>query len=114
MFGIGSTELIVILVVALIVIGPAKLPELAKTLGKAMGEFKRVSNDVRHTIETEMDHEEEKKETAKLKKSMSTEKEENSGTQSHSSEEEYTDPEREAETDSVDSEVKDKGNGPHA
>ena len=114
MFGIGSTELIVILVVALIVIGPAKLPELAKTLGKAMGEFKRVSNDVRHTIETEMDHEEEKRETSKLKKSINTEKEESSGTESGSSGGEYADPEREAETDSVDSEVKDKGSGSNA
>ncbi len=114
MFGIGSTELIVILVVALIVIGPAKLPELAKTLGKAMGEFKRVSNDVRHTIETEMDYEEEKKETAKLKKSMPAEKKENSGEEGASSGEEYADPEREAETGAADSEVKDKGSGSNA
>lgn len=55
MFGIGTTELIVILVVALIVLGPDKLPKVAKTMGKAMGEFKRMSSDVQTTIKKEMD-----------------------------------------------------------
>ncbi|MCA1946306.1 MAG: TatA/E family twin arginine-targeting protein translocase [Desulfovibrio sp.] len=61
MFGIGSTELIVILVVALLVLGPRKLPELAKTLGKAMGEFRRMSSDFQRTIDTELDREEKQK-----------------------------------------------------
>jgi sec-independent protein translocase protein TatB len=60
MFGIGSTELLIILVVALIVIGPSKLPEIAKTLGRAMAEFRRVSSDVKRTIEMEVEKEEEK------------------------------------------------------
>jgi TatA/E family protein of Tat protein translocase len=50
MFGMGMSELIVVLVIALIVIGPKKLPELAKTLGKAMGEFKRATNDFKDSI----------------------------------------------------------------
>ncbi|MDJ0866701.1 MAG: Sec-independent protein translocase protein TatB [Myxococcota bacterium] len=50
MFGIGMTELMVILVVALIVFGPTRLPELARSLGRAMGEFRRASNDLRSTF----------------------------------------------------------------
>ena len=42
MFGIGGTELLVILVVALIVLGPKSVPQIARTLGKAMGEFRKV------------------------------------------------------------------------
>lgn len=68
MFGIGSTELLVILVVALIVIGPSKLPEIARTLGKAMAEFKKVSTDVKRTIEQEIEKEEEKKAAEEAKK----------------------------------------------
>ena len=50
MFGIGMTELMVILVVALIVFGPTRLPELARSLGRAMGEFRRASTDLRQTF----------------------------------------------------------------
>jgi sec-independent protein translocase protein TatB len=53
MFGIGVPELIVILAVALVVIGPKKLPDLAKSLGKALGEFKRATNDLKQSIEQE-------------------------------------------------------------
>jgi sec-independent protein translocase protein TatB len=59
MFGIGSTELIIILVVALLVLGPKKLPEIARTLGKGMAEFRRMSTDVKRTIEMEADRSEE-------------------------------------------------------
>ena len=50
MFGIGSTELLVILVVALIVLGPKSLANVSRTLGKAMGEFRRVSTDFQRTL----------------------------------------------------------------
>ena len=50
MFGIGMTELLVILGIALIVFGPKKLPELAKHLGKAMREFRRATEEVKENI----------------------------------------------------------------
>ena len=50
MFGIGITEIIVILVVALLVVGPKKLPELAKTLGRTMAEFRKTADDIKESI----------------------------------------------------------------
>jgi len=47
MFGIGMTELMVILALGLLVLGPKKLPELARSLGRGLSEFRRASNDVR-------------------------------------------------------------------
>ena len=46
MFGIGVPELLVIMVVALIVLGPKRLPEVAKALGKAFAEFRRATSDL--------------------------------------------------------------------
>ena len=53
MFGIGMPEMILILAVALIVIGPKKLPDLAKSLGRAMGEFKKATSDLKQSMETD-------------------------------------------------------------
>ena len=62
MFGpIGMPELIIIFVIALIVFGPRKLPELGKSLGRSLAEFKRASNDLRHTLEEEIRVEETRK-----------------------------------------------------
>jgi Tat protein translocase TatB subunit len=46
-FGIGMTELLVILVIGLLVLGPKRLPDLARSLGKGLAEFRRASNDMR-------------------------------------------------------------------
>ena len=55
MFGsIGVPELIIILTIALIVFGPRKLPELGRSLGRSLNEFKRASNELRHTLDEEI------------------------------------------------------------
>ena len=56
MFGtLGGPELLLILVIALIVFGPRKLPEIGKSIGKMMVEFRRASNDFKRTIEDEVE-----------------------------------------------------------
>jgi len=50
MFGIGPLELVMILVVALLVFGPKRVPELARTVGKGLAEFRRASNDLRQSL----------------------------------------------------------------
>jgi TatA/E family protein of Tat protein translocase len=56
MFGtLGGPELFLILVIALIVFGPRKLPEIGKSLGRMMMEFKKASNEFRQTIESEVE-----------------------------------------------------------
>lgn len=50
MFNLGFGEMALILVIALLVFGPNKLPELARNLGKSLGEFRRASNDLRRSI----------------------------------------------------------------
>lgn len=54
MFGLGVPELIVIFVIALIVFGPKKLPDLGRALGRGIAEFKRASQEVKESIETEV------------------------------------------------------------
>jgi sec-independent protein translocase protein TatA len=67
MFGsVGMPELLIILVIALIIFGPRKLPELGRSLGKSLGEFKRASNELRNTLEEEVRIEEQKDQRAKI------------------------------------------------
>jgi TatA/E family protein of Tat protein translocase len=61
MFGpIGMPELIVIMVIALIIFGPRKLPELGRSLGRSLNEFKRASNELKHTLDEEIRVEEQR------------------------------------------------------
>ncbi len=53
MFGIGFPELVVIIIVALIVLGPAKLPELARSLGKVVRDFRHMADDMKQVIEND-------------------------------------------------------------
>jgi len=70
MFGIGMPEMLLIVAVALIVIGPKKLPDLAKSLGRAMGEFKKATSDIKESIGSEADFKEVKETFDDLQKDI--------------------------------------------
>ena len=73
MFGsIGMPELIIILVIALIIFGPRKLPELGKSLGRSLNEFKRASTDLQNTLEQEIRLEEQKEKQVKEREEVSS------------------------------------------
>ena len=54
MLGLGTPELIIIFIVALVVFGPRKLPELGRSLGRSLSEFKRASNELKNTLDDEI------------------------------------------------------------
>ncbi len=59
MFGsIGAPELIVIFLIALLIFGPRKLPQLGRTIGKSLAEFRRATSDLKRTLEKEINREE--------------------------------------------------------
>ena len=67
MFGLGIPELLVIFVIALIVLGPKKLPDLGKSIGRAMAEFKKASEEFQESVREEM---KEVEKTADVKEEM--------------------------------------------
>ncbi len=58
MLGIGMQELLIVLAVALIILGPKKLPELARTLGRAFAELQRATQDLRSSVDFDVEEEE--------------------------------------------------------
>lgn len=60
MLGLGMPELIFILVLALLIFGPKRLPEVGRTLGRGLSEFRRASNELKRSIETELTEEEQR------------------------------------------------------
>jgi TatA/E family protein of Tat protein translocase len=71
MGSLGMQEIIVIFILALIVFGPRKLPELGKTLGKGLAEFKKASNELKQTWEEEVRLEQEKEAMSNILKDTS-------------------------------------------
>jgi TatA/E family protein of Tat protein translocase len=63
---LGFPELMIIMVIALIIFGPRKLPELGRSLGKSIGEFRKASNELKSTLEEEIRMEEVKEQRAKI------------------------------------------------
>ncbi len=76
MFGIGMPELLVIAVIALLVVGPKKLPEIAKALGKGLSEFRKVTESATETIKETLKTDELKKDLDGIKDSLLYGKEE--------------------------------------
>jgi TatA/E family protein of Tat protein translocase len=68
MGSLGMQEIIIIFVIALIVFGPRKLPELGKSLGKGLAEFKRASNELKQTWEDEVRLDKEKEQVTEILK----------------------------------------------
>jgi len=54
-FGFGFSELMIVLVIALLVIGPKKLPEVAKSMGKLYGQLKRAMDDIKESVDLDID-----------------------------------------------------------
>ena len=55
MLNIGPQELLIVLIIALVVVGPQRLPELGRTIGKALREFRKIQDDVKDTLKFDLD-----------------------------------------------------------
>jgi sec-independent protein translocase protein TatA len=72
MGSLGMQEIIVIFILALIIFGPRKLPELGKTIGKGLAEFKKASNELKQTWEDEVRLDKEKEAISEVVKDVTT------------------------------------------
>ena len=70
MFGMGMPEILLILAIALIVLGPKKLPEIAKSLGRGIAEFKKATRDFKQSVEVDNDFKEAKETLQEMKKDV--------------------------------------------
>jgi Tat protein translocase TatB subunit len=83
-FGIGMPELMVILVIALLVVGPKRLPDLAKTIGKGMAEFRRATEGATETLKESLRVDEIKQDVENMKESFLSDREQHSAAESPS------------------------------
>jgi Tat protein translocase TatB subunit len=75
MFGIGFPELIIIVVLALIILGPNKLPDLARALGKGMAEFRKATQEMKENLDLDEGIQEVKKATQEIKENLTMDQE---------------------------------------
>jgi sec-independent protein translocase protein TatA len=86
MGSLGWQEIIIVFIIALIVFGPRKLPELGKTLGKGLAEFKKASNELKQTWEDEVRLDKEKEQMSEIFKDSTVTKSDILGDQNNSAE----------------------------
>lgn len=112
MFGIGFQEILLILLIALVIFGPKKLPDLARSLGKGVAEFKKAAEDMKKSFEEAVEEEDLKDEIKELKDMGNTlEREVKKGFTGDEARTETVGKDRESEKEGKDTEVKEKESG---
>lgn len=97
MFGIGTTEFLLIMVIALIVLGPEKLPQIARSVGKGLSELKRMSTELQRTINLEVERQEHQERVKEAEKELFGEKKDEAQAEAPQADAPKTDDQRAAE-----------------